>query len=58
MREVIKDLSTQVIKASFGGSSRGTVGLFETDEEAEGRRVKVKELGQIVCKLALECANK
>jgi hypothetical protein len=57
LREVVRDLVTHVQKSSFSNvgssSSKSTnVGLFETDEEAEGKRTKAKELGQLICRTA------
>jgi hypothetical protein len=58
LHEVIKELSSHLTKAMTGGLSRQKVGLFETDETAEGKRIQVKEIGQIVCKLSQECSSK
>lgn len=58
LHEVVKELVAHVMKASVGGLSRGSVGLFDDDKEAEGRRQKVKEIGQVVSRLSQECSAK
>eukprot|EP00602_Paraphysomonas_sp_CaronLab_P004517 CAMPEP_0185037180 /NCGR_PEP_ID=MMETSP1103-20130426/31201_1 /TAXON_ID=36769 /ORGANISM="Paraphysomonas bandaiensis, Strain Caron Lab Isolate" /LENGTH=205 /DNA_ID=CAMNT_0027575033 /DNA_START=483 /DNA_END=1100 /DNA_ORIENTATION=+ len=35
-----------------------SVGLFETDEDADKKREEVRNLGQAVCRLAAECVQK
>jgi hypothetical protein len=60
LREAVKELIINLHKANIGASSstRANVGLFETDEEAEGKRLKSKELGQLVVRLAADCSKK
>lgn len=58
LREVVKDMANYVAKASVASLSKGNVGLFETDIEAEEKRQKVRELGQSACRLASECSAK
>lgn len=58
LRDAVKDLISHVHKANVGGANKGSVGLFETDEEAEGKRVIAKELGQSVLRIAAECSKK
>ncbi len=61
MREAVRELVSHVHKMSVGGATSGraaSVGLFETDEEAEGKRAKAKELGQATLRIAAECAKR
>lgn len=63
LREVVRDLTHHInqkesFKAGNGGGPSRSVGLFETDEEAEKKRKDAREIGLTVCKLAAECAQR
>lgn len=65
MREAVKELVAHVHKMSVSGpgerggsATRASVGLFETDEEAESKRLRAKELGQATLKVAGECTRR
>eukprot|EP01038_Epipyxis_sp_PR26KG_P004560 gene4560-6432_t len=63
MQQVLRDLVTYLHKEmnmsnALSSKTSTHVGLFETDEEAETKRNKIKELGQIVSKLSSECVKK
>lgn len=62
MRDAVKSLVGYLHKVNISGNgltgkSTGG-GLFETDEEMEGRRERVRELGQNLVKLSTECAKR
>lgn len=59
LRDAVKDLTTHLIKATLGGLSHLSVGLFEeNDAETESKRQQVKEIGLLISSLAIECSNK
>ncbi len=61
LREVLRLLVHQLHKANVSSiqpKSSSNGGLFETDEALEGRREKIKELGQVVVKLAADYRSK
>jgi len=62
LRSSLKDLAQYVHQSTnvseIGGRGRSGGGLFEADEEAEQARQRVKDLGQGVCKLALETVHR
>lgn len=64
MRDAMKSLVGYLHKVNISGSglnkSKSTTGggLFETDEEMEDRRERVRELGQSLVKISTECAKR
>jgi hypothetical protein len=62
MREVLRGVVAQLHKANISAgqskSSQNGGGLFESDEAIEGKREKIKELGQAIMKLSSDCKTK
>jgi len=57
-RETIQNLATFVKSSIMGGVQANSVGLFETDTEAETKKTRARELCQSVCRLASGCVEK
>jgi len=60
LQVALRDLVTHIQKSTLVGSvstQRKASSLFESDEEAEVKKLKARELGQAVCKLANECVS-
>lgn len=65
MRDSVRNLVACLHKANISGSGGFSTksaasggGLFETDEEAEDRREKARELGQTLVRISTECAKR